>query len=67
MYVLTARAALNLSYQERTPVRGAPELLLELSGQDLIGTPVRCAPPRRPLSLSFFLRLFLRLAAPALV
>ncbi|KXZ46771.1 hypothetical protein GPECTOR_41g736 [Gonium pectorale] len=25
---------------ERTPVRGQPELLLELSGQDLIGTPV---------------------------
>ena len=29
------------SPQERTPTRGSPELLLELSGQDLIGTPVK--------------------------
>jgi hypothetical protein len=27
--------------QERTPVRGQPECLLEMTGQDLIGTPVR--------------------------
>ncbi|GIL94940.1 hypothetical protein Vretimale_1053 [Volvox reticuliferus] len=41
IWICTQRAALNLSYQERTPVRGQPELLLELTGQDLIGTPVR--------------------------
>ncbi|KAG2427994.1 hypothetical protein HXX76_011980 [Chlamydomonas incerta] len=41
VWVCTQRAALNLSYQERTPTRGSPELLLELSGQDLIGTPVK--------------------------
>ena len=27
--------------QEKTPIRGEPECLLELTGQDLIGTPVR--------------------------
>ena len=27
--------------QEKTPVKGKPECLLELLGQDLIGTPVR--------------------------
>ena len=31
------RAALNLSYQEKTPLRGQPECLLEMTGQDLIG------------------------------
>lgn len=41
IYILTKRAALNLSFQERTPERGQPECLLELSGQDLIGVPVR--------------------------
>ena len=40
VYVMTARSALNLSYQERTPERGAPECLLELTGQDLIGVPL---------------------------
>ncbi|GFR47083.1 hypothetical protein Agub_g8770 [Astrephomene gubernaculifera] len=49
VWICTQRAALNLSYQERTPVRGQPELLLELSGSDLIGTPVsspHCPHPR---------------------
>lgn len=41
IYVLTERAAMNLSYQEKMPVRGAPQCLLPLTGQDLIGTPVR--------------------------
>ncbi|GAX85489.1 hypothetical protein CEUSTIGMA_g12905.t1 [Chlamydomonas eustigma] len=41
IYVLTERAALNLSFQEKTPVRAQPECLLELTGQDLIGVPVR--------------------------
>eukprot|EP00877_Chromochloris_zofingiensis_P006950 jgi/Chrzof1/2508/Cz11g18070.t1 len=40
VYVLTRRAALNLSYQEKTPIRGEPECILELTGQDLIGLPV---------------------------
>lgn len=46
VYVMTKRSALNLSFQERMPVRGAPELLLALKGQDLIGLPVRA--PRSP-------------------
>eukprot|EP00195_Chlamydomonas_chlamydogama_P014672 CAMPEP_0202900896 /NCGR_PEP_ID=MMETSP1392-20130828/12094_1 /ASSEMBLY_ACC=CAM_ASM_000868 /TAXON_ID=225041 /ORGANISM="Chlamydomonas chlamydogama, Strain SAG 11-48b" /LENGTH=1103 /DNA_ID=CAMNT_0049587353 /DNA_START=121 /DNA_END=3432 /DNA_ORIENTATION=- len=41
IYIMTERSALNLSYQEKTPVRGQPECLLELTGQDLIGTPVK--------------------------
>jgi len=41
VYVVTERAALNLSYQEKLPIRGQPECLLELSGQDLIGVPLR--------------------------
>ena len=41
VYILTERAALNLSYQEKTPLRGQPELLVSLTGQDLIGVPVR--------------------------
>ena len=35
------RPALYFISQEKTPVRGQPECLLKLSGQDLIGTPVR--------------------------
>jgi len=41
IYVMTERSALNLSYQEKTPVRGQPECLLELTGQDLIGVPLK--------------------------
>ncbi|GBF91225.1 hypothetical protein Rsub_03545 [Raphidocelis subcapitata] len=40
VYIMTARSALNLSYQERTPARGEPECLLQLTGQDLIGVPL---------------------------
>eukprot|EP00882_Tetradesmus_deserticola_P006429 GHRQ01006765.1.p1 GENE.GHRQ01006765.1~~GHRQ01006765.1.p1 ORF type:complete len:1052 (+),score=503.60 GHRQ01006765.1:66-3221(+) len=40
VYVMTYRSALNLSYQERTPKRGEPECLLELTGQDLMGVPL---------------------------
>eukprot|EP00879_Flechtneria_rotunda_P018430 GHRR01019333.1.p1 GENE.GHRR01019333.1~~GHRR01019333.1.p1 ORF type:complete len:538 (+),score=194.02 GHRR01019333.1:1032-2645(+) len=40
VYIMTFRSALNLSYQERTPTRGTPECLLEVTGQDLIGLPV---------------------------
>uniref|UniRef100_A0A383W6K7 leucine--tRNA ligase n=1 Tax=Tetradesmus obliquus TaxID=3088 RepID=A0A383W6K7_TETOB len=40
VYVMTYRSALNLSYQERTPKRGEPECLLELTGQDLMGLPL---------------------------
>ncbi|KAK9806349.1 hypothetical protein WJX72_010942 [[Myrmecia] bisecta] len=41
IYVMTQRSALNLSYQDRMPETGKPELLLELTGQDLIGTPLK--------------------------
>eukprot|EP00878_Enallax_costatus_P006705 GHUV01007030.1.p1 GENE.GHUV01007030.1~~GHUV01007030.1.p1 ORF type:complete len:1031 (+),score=336.93 GHUV01007030.1:253-3345(+) len=40
VYVMTYRSALNLSYQEKTPKRGEPECLLELTGQDLMGLPL---------------------------
>lgn len=41
IYVMTARSALNLSWQDRMPVEGRPELLLALKGQDLIGVPLK--------------------------
>ncbi|KAL4433681.1 hypothetical protein ABPG75_000122 [Micractinium tetrahymenae] len=41
VYVMTERSALNLSYQDRTPVTGKPEKLLDLKGTDLLGLPVR--------------------------
>uniref|UniRef100_A0A7S0UUZ6 leucine--tRNA ligase n=1 Tax=Polytomella parva TaxID=51329 RepID=A0A7S0UUZ6_9CHLO len=41
LYVMTERSALNLSYQELTPLRGQPEKVLDVTGQDLIGLPVR--------------------------
>ncbi len=41
--------------QERTPTRGEPECLLELSGQDLIGTPL--AAPNCPHERIFVLPL----------
>ena len=41
VYVMTARAARNLSWQDRLPPTGAPERLLALKGQDLIGVPLQ--------------------------
>ena len=38
------RAARNLSYQDRTPSWGEPELLMMVKGQDLIGTPLSVRP-----------------------
>lgn len=35
--------------QEKTPVRGQPECVLELSGQDLIGTPLRAPHAVHPI------------------
>lgn len=40
VYVMTPRSARNLSYQDRLPETGKPELLLSLTGQDLIGVPL---------------------------
>jgi len=40
LYVMTQRSALNLSYQDRMPVTGSPELVLPLKGSDLLGLPV---------------------------
>lgn len=40
IYIMSPRSALNLSYQEKTPITGRPECLLSLKGQDLIGVPV---------------------------
>eukprot|EP00884_Botryococcus_braunii_P021860 jgi/Botrbrau1/8358/Bobra.0046s0019.1 len=40
VYIMTPRSARNLSYQDRMPETGNPELLLNLTGQDLIGVPL---------------------------
>ena len=51
VYIMTARSALNLSWQDRMPVEGRPELLLPLKGQDLIGVPLKAslsAPVQQP-------------------
>ncbi|KAG1663339.1 hypothetical protein FOA52_004101 [Chlamydomonas sp. UWO 241] len=40
IYILAARAALNLSYQEKLPETGKVEVLLEMKGQDLMGVPL---------------------------
>ena len=41
IYIMSHRSALNLSHQDRMPVTGQPECLMTLSGQDLIGTPLK--------------------------
>ena len=40
IYVMAARAARNLSYQDRLPETGQATLLLSLKGQDLMGVPL---------------------------
>jgi len=40
IYVMAERSALNLSYQDLTPETGKPQMLLELTGQDLMGVPL---------------------------
>ena len=52
VYVMTARAARNLSWQDRLPPAGAPERLLALKGQDLIGVPLQVR-AHRPLRTFF--------------
>lgn len=41
IFVMTARSARNLSFQDQTPQTGVAELLLALKGQDLIGVPLK--------------------------
>ncbi|CAD7704718.1 unnamed protein product [Ostreobium quekettii] len=41
IYIMSERSALNLAYQEKTPIHGQPECLLKIKGQDLIGTAVK--------------------------
>jgi leucyl-tRNA synthetase len=41
VYIMTDRSALNLSYQDRMPVTGKPEKLMDLKGTDLLGLPVK--------------------------
>eukprot|EP00301_Raphidiophrys_heterophryoidea_P022998 c7009_g1_i1.p1 GENE.c7009_g1_i1~~c7009_g1_i1.p1 ORF type:complete len:1146 (+),score=341.15 c7009_g1_i1:104-3541(+) len=41
IYILTERAALNLSFQDRSPKWGETKCVLKLSGQDLIGVGTR--------------------------
>ena len=44
VYIMTPRSARNLSWQDRLPPTGAPECLLPLKGQDLIGVPLAVRP-----------------------
>jgi len=41
VYVMSSRSALNLAFQERLPLYGEPELLLSLTGHDLLGVPLK--------------------------
>lgn len=41
IFVLAPRAARNLAYQDKLPKAGEAELLLPLTGQDLIGVPLK--------------------------
>ena len=41
IYIMSPKSALNLSYQDRMPVTGQPECLMTVSGQELIGTPLK--------------------------
>ncbi|KAH6804922.1 ATP binding/leucine-tRNA ligases/aminoacyl-tRNA ligase [Perilla frutescens var. frutescens] len=41
VFILTERAALNLAYQRLSRVHEKPSCLVELTGQDLIGLPLR--------------------------
>ena len=38
IYVMAQRSARNLSWQDKLPKQGEPECLLQVSGQDLLGT-----------------------------
>lgn len=40
VYICSARAALNMSFQDMTTTRGAPQCLLTLKGQQVIGMPL---------------------------
>jgi leucyl-tRNA synthetase len=39
-YVMTQRSAYNLSFQDRLPETGKPELVMEIKGVDLLGLPL---------------------------
>ena len=41
VYVVTARAARNMAFQDALPQEGRAEQLLALKGQDLIGLPLK--------------------------
>ena len=41
MFVVTQRAALNLAYQNYSKIPEKPTCLVELTGHDLIGLPLR--------------------------
>uniref|UniRef100_A0A1D2A3Q3 leucine--tRNA ligase n=2 Tax=Auxenochlorella protothecoides TaxID=3075 RepID=A0A1D2A3Q3_AUXPR len=41
IFVLTARAARNMCFQDLTPENGVAEKLLDLTGEDLLGLPLR--------------------------
>lgn len=45
IFILTARSARNLAYQDKLPQQGQAELLLSLQGQDLIGVPLKVELP----------------------
>lgn len=41
IYIIAARAARNMSYQDRFPETGKAEPLMTVKGQDLIGVPLK--------------------------
>ena len=42
---MLCRSARNLSYQDKLPVEGQAEELLQMKGQDLIGVPLKVVLP----------------------
>ena len=54
IFILTARSARNLAFQDKLPKQGEAELLLPLKGQDLIGAPLKVVYNRTALCESQF-------------
>lgn len=67
IYVMTPRAARNLSFQDRTPEAEQAELLLKIQGTDLIGVPLKASPARLTLARSLGTYCALELSPECLV
>ena len=53
IFILTARSARNLAFQDKLPKQGEAELLLLLKGQDLIGVPLKVILGSKALCLRY--------------